>query len=561
MKKLSLMFILLAGVISTTLAVATNTYHIGGDSAVRDRAWNQVTSTNTSVTPTEYTYRFVPPEIYPDLSNVVITVTAVETNDIMFIQSTHLAGTNGVSGRLDGDEAILLTVSYADPDGLLTGLKVDSFGPWWGTGANEETLFSDGTTVYAMQDIDNGVMADYDSTGLTQLTLANTGTWSMLVYQTNNLTESGLGGFKLEYIANVDLIILPPDPPHGVVELNDTWQASRCIKLAEASDFCSAIFTNNVDGENNTNRRFVQTAFPGAPVQVGDTLNISFTAKVGDNLPVNGADRIFRASFWDDGATAANGFSFRADYGAAYGGTTLEFGLGNVQSQGYVGTLSSSVTTTNKPTNRLENHGDEVDIMITIERTGDTTADCVMSYDNVVVSNSFTGVNNFDSLEGIGFRMNSVSDNHLIITNLQIEVTNDTFDWFNDWAFWALLEEGVNDGYDDDPDFDTMNNLLEYALDGDPLVADAWRQPTSTGLTEDGGTNYLNMIYRRRRDAETRRLTYLLGSANDLILDKTTNATVEVGSEVINGRMEFVTNRVSTAVEDQQFLQLRITQD
>lgn len=561
MKKLSLMFIMLTGVVSTTLAVATNIYQFGGDIAVRDLGWQQVGATNTSVTPTEYSYSFVPPALYPDLSNVVITVTASETNDAMAFASNFLCGTNGNASRLDVNDAVKLTVSYSDPDGLLTGLKVHSFGPWWNTGGSEETLFTDGSTVFAVQDSDNGFMQDYDATGLTQLTLANTGTWSMLAYQTNNLTTSGMGGFKLEYIANVDLIILPPDPPHGEVDLNSTWQAGRCVKLAEASDFCSAIFTNSTTGENNTNRRFTQDSFAGADVQPGETLTISFTAMVGTNLPINGADRIFRASFWDDGATTRNGLSFRADYGN-YGGTTLQAGLGNVQSPGYVGSLVSGedVTTDAMPTNRLENVGDEVDCVITLKRTGETTADFTMSYDNVSLSNSCIGVN-IDSFNALGFRMNSVLDNHLIITNLQIEITNPDFDWYENWAFWELLEKGVNDGYSDDPDDDGMKNLVEYALDGNPLEKDAWRGPTYGGSSSDGGTNYVSLVYRRRNDAEMRNLTYLVGSKADLIVGLATNATEEVGSEVLNGDLDWVTNRMSTAVEDKQFMQLNVTID
>jgi hypothetical protein len=556
MKVYTVLLAALAAAATTALGVATNYYQIGGDISVRDQGWNQNTVTNSGVTPTEYSWSFGAPEIYPDLSNMVITVTAVETNDIMFIQSTHLAGTNGNSGRLDGDEAILLTVSYEDPDGLLLGLKVDSFGPWWNTGADEQTLFSDGTAVYAMQDTDNGVMADYDTTGLTQLTLGNTETWSMLVYQTNNLTTSGLGGFKLEYIADVDAVVTPPEPPYGEVELNATWSKSRCVILAEGTDFCSAIFTNNVAGENNVNRRFFQDGFASAPVQVGETLNISFTAVVGTNLPITGADRIFRASFWDSGATAANGFSFRADYGAI-GGTTLQAGLGNVQSPGYVGSLDTSVSTVDEPTNGLVNQGDQADFVITIKRTGETTADFTMSYDDIALTNSFIGVNNFDSLDAVGFRMNSVEDNHLIITNLQIEVVGDgAFDWYGYWAFYALLEEGVNDGFTQDPDEDGMVNLLEYGFDGDPLTADAWRQPQFGGLSDDG----VSFIYRRRRDAADRGLSYFVGAGPDLMTAGRTNATVEAGTEVINSSMEFVTNRVSTAAE-QQFMQLRITQE
>ena len=70
----------------------------------------------------------------------------------------------------------------------------------------------------------------------------------------------------------------------------------------------------------------------------------------------------------------------------------------------------------------------------------------------------------------------------------------------------------------------------------------------------------MNFIYRRRRDAVDRGLNYFVGSGPDLILNGRTNTTVEVGSEVINSRMEFVTNRVEAAAAE-QFMQLRVTQE
>lgn len=558
MKRYIAAVVAVVAVASTALGVATNYYQIGGQSGTRDQGWNFNTVTNSSVTPTEFSWSFGAPDIFPDLSNVVITVTAVETNDVMFIQSTHLAGTNGVSGRLDGNEVLKLKVSYEDPDGLLTGLKVDSVGPWWNTGSSEETIFSDGTTEYPMASTANGEMADYDTTGLTQLTLANTGTWSMLVYQINDQTTSGLGGFRLEYIADVNPVILPPEPPAGKVGLGSHWGTSRCDTLAEGSDFASVVFSNNVAGDNSGNRRFYQSGSFGNPaVGVGDTLTISFTTEVGSALPISGGDRIFRASFFDTEATTANAFSFRADYGN-YGGTTLTFGSANVKSMGYVGSLGGiTQSTTAVPTNALVNQGDSVDCVISIKRTAQTDFDISMSLDETSVATNVTGVSNFNTLDAVAFRMNSALDNHLIITNLNIEITNDTYDWYSYWSFYALLEQGVNDGFTDDPDGDGMANLLEYALDGDPLSPDAWRQPVYGGQSAAG----VDLVYRRRRDAGYRRLNYSVGSGASLLYGGLTNATTEVGSEIINADMEYVTNRVSTSVGDMQFMQLGVTQE
>ena len=128
---------------------------------------------------------------------------------------------------------------------------------------------------------------------------------------------------------------------------------------------------------------------------------------------------------------------------------------------------------------------------------------------------------------------------------------------YDDWAATHGLTAGVNDAYGDDAEpggGDGMDNLLEYALGSDPLGDDA-----ATFLpihNQDGG--YLNLVYRRRLDAESLGLDYNVYSTLDLVNNPMTNATEEAGSLGIDAEFESVTNRVLIDAESMQFMGLKV---
>lgn len=136
----------------------------------------------------------------------------------------------------------------------------------------------------------------------------------------------------------------------------------------------------------------------------------------------------------------------------------------------------------------------------------------------------------------------------------RVDVGGDNTVPYDAWAGGSGLVAGVNDGYADDVEPDGMNNLLEYALGGNPLVDDAALM--LPGYALDG--SYLNYVYRRRLDAAARGLTYGVLVTTDLVDGVWINGTVEAGTEAIDFEFESVTNRVSTDVEAQQFMQLEV---
>ncbi len=125
---------------------------------------------------------------------------------------------------------------------------------------------------------------------------------------------------------------------------------------------------------------------------------------------------------------------------------------------------------------------------------------------------------------------------------------------YDAWA--ALYPTLSNTDPDHDEEPDGMDNLMEYALGGNPTNSDA---ASILPVTKEGA-GVLSYIYNRQNPKDPA-LTYEVLSSIDLVFGPITNTTTEVGvSEVVEG-FESVTNQVSTAVEAQQFMQLKVQKD
>ncbi|RKX44165.1 MAG: hypothetical protein DRP64_07050 [Verrucomicrobia bacterium] len=110
---------------------------------------------------------------------------------------------------------------------------------------------------------------------------------------------------------------------------------------------------------------------------------------------------------------------------------------------------------------------------------------------------------------------------------------------------------------------DGMDNLLEYALGGNPTNDDAAAiMPTTPGLVESGGTNYVVYIYRRRTDAALRGLVYGINYKFNLVVDSWTPAgtVFETGYGPIDSKFDSVTNNLPTVCSDEAFFTLEITE-
>lgn len=142
-----------------------------------------------------------------------------------------------------------------------------------------------------------------------------------------------------------------------------------------------------------------------------------------------------------------------------------------------------------------------------------------------------------------------------IISAIEIEPTLP--DLYLAWTTGYNLT-GTNAAYEVDFDADGISNLGEYALGGNPTINDAAQILPTAGIAEDGGTNWFNYIYNRRRDTAARQLTYEVLATTNLVSNAWTNNTEEAGSGILDADFESVTNRVSTDEESQRFLKLKI---
>ncbi|MDF7822657.1 Ig-like domain-containing protein [Pontiellaceae bacterium B12227] len=157
--------------------------------------------------------------------------------------------------------------------------------------------------------------------------------------------------------------------------------------------------------------------------------------------------------------------------------------------------------------------------------------------------------------------LDTAADTQLRIDSLSVSITNKVVTTpYEDWVADQGLTNGVA-AYDDDPDEDNMDNLLEYALGGNALSDDAATFLPGYEVLADGSTNYLNYVYRRRTDFVARGLTYEVGSTLNLTLEPATNATEQLTPGAIDATFESVTNRVLMDDEAVQFMQLNVTID
>ena len=125
------------------------------------------------------------------------------------------------------------------------------------------------------------------------------------------------------------------------------------------------------------------------------------------------------------------------------------------------------------------------------------------------------------------------------------------------WAVEYGLDPNGNGARTEDPDFDGMDNLLEYALGGNPTNDDkAIIHPTSIFTASD-----IEYVYRRRTDADTRGLTY------DLVLNTNglesafgnVSNSFETAVGTIDADFESVTNVIPAGI-DLGFVNLEVTE-
>jgi hypothetical protein len=122
------------------------------------------------------------------------------------------------------------------------------------------------------------------------------------------------------------------------------------------------------------------------------------------------------------------------------------------------------------------------------------------------------------------------------------------------YADWAL-DFGVGP-MDEDFDGDGLSNLFEYALGGDPTVAD---DPADLLPTLDKTDDGLKYVYRRRQNPAEFGLLYTVETTTNLATDIwNDNGTVELEPDAINEEFDSIMNSIDTTDEPQLFIRLNI---
>jgi hypothetical protein len=112
----------------------------------------------------------------------------------------------------------------------------------------------------------------------------------------------------------------------------------------------------------------------------------------------------------------------------------------------------------------------------------------------------------------------------------------------------------------DDFDGDGLDNLFEYASNGNPTNAADRGYPVSGQIVTAGSTNWFEYVYARRTTAGSG-LTYTLVQRADLLGGSWTNTgeAVETGAGILDDDFESVTNQVPMVGKTQEFISHQVS--
>ncbi len=131
----------------------------------------------------------------------------------------------------------------------------------------------------------------------------------------------------------------------------------------------------------------------------------------------------------------------------------------------------------------------------------------------------------------------------------------------NTYADWLIGYAGGMESQTnllDDAEPDGLNNLVEYALGGDPTVDDAATVLPDSFTDSSDGTNRLYHVYNRRGDALDRGLTYSVLEDSDLVSGSFATLVPDYGVSLVVDGFESVTNRIYTDNDVTAFMKLEI---
>jgi len=127
------------------------------------------------------------------------------------------------------------------------------------------------------------------------------------------------------------------------------------------------------------------------------------------------------------------------------------------------------------------------------------------------------------------------------------------------YARWSSVHglSGQDADLSEDPDRDGKNNLFEYASGSSPVLgADDTSSAADFPAFELVGNN-VHYVYRRRRNADTLGLSYLLKTVTNLVSDEwSASGVTEIKTDIVDDDFEAVTN--SIPVSDTGFFTLTV---
>ncbi len=135
------------------------------------------------------------------------------------------------------------------------------------------------------------------------------------------------------------------------------------------------------------------------------------------------------------------------------------------------------------------------------------------------------------------------------VYNIVVHAPSPFHNWIGEYGLG-----GADAAADADPDGDGLDNIYEFGLGGDPTnTAD---QGMSPSFTAEGGAGSVTYVYPKRLDSG---LVYRLEINDDLVYgDWLDSGYTVVGTGSIDSEFDAVTNQVSTAVKNEQFIRLII---
>lgn len=215
----------------------------------------------------------------------------------------------------------------------------------------------------------------------------------------------------------------------GVVTLGNTWGlfgVDHSISGESSSGYTHTLDLTTGGANRSVYQSSAESDFASTAFNIGDTATLLFTVTADATVPFTASlAESFRFSIYDQ--DTADGVSGGFDYGDPGGGNTAFIGIYKAFQTDYsrIGSTQSGgkVTTASVPTNLLDGQGSSVDVALSVTRDADQTFSYALTYDDLVVSTTYTDVNMFmDSIDTIGIRLNDRAANKFAISNLQLEV-------------------------------------------------------------------------------------------------------------------------------------------